>query len=105
MYDEIEIDLPKEGRVKVNIVSYCNGKCAITIVDVKTYELLTILSRNLVDDADRLGENEFYCKDGDENESIAAELLATEYFESTGRGCKPSGSFVTYPIWKFIPKQ
>lgn len=100
--EEYNITLPTEGNVTIRMAVYENGKLAIRIFDGLGFAPLTTLSRNLPEYVNILDDDEFFCKDCDENQQIAKELLDSPLFENTGKFCKPDNSFIAFPVWKFI---
>ena len=86
------------GRANVITKAYQNGGgLALELVD-DSDESIAMLSVNLPESSQFLGEDEFFVKTWSENEEIAEDALASGIFRDTGRTCD---GFLRAKIWTF----
>jgi len=79
---------------------YSNSDLAVQLIAIDG-QALGMLSVNLSECADRLGDGEFYANTYSENEALARAALASGLFEDTGRTVR-SGD-LTFPVWRLRP--
>lgn len=92
------VDIPF-GHAKLAIGRYPKGGAICVELDlIAEEECSWILSTNLVPYGAQLANDEFTVKSWSENEPLIAPLLATGFFEDTGR--RIASGFAEAPVWR-----
>lgn len=86
------------GNVTLRFAEYGNGMTAIRLIDAEDGSPMAMLTVNLPNQTEALGEGEFYVKTWSENAEIAHAALQSGLFIDTGK--RASAGYATASIWK-----
>ena len=76
---------------------YSNGDIAVQLIMLDG-QALGMLSINVSECTDQLGDDEFFAKTYSENEALVGPALASGLFEDTGRTVR--SGYLSFPIWR-----
>lgn len=88
------------GQAQVKVTRYPKGGALAVFLECEDGEPLATFSVNLKPYGVAIAADEFCAKTYEENNDLVRPLIASGWFEVTGR-CASSG-FVTVPIWRLV---